>query len=595
MNTLNNVAIVGAGPIGLLMSYFFSKCGSNVHLIDTDKVKVNLIRNDGIKIQGLLNDSFKIKNVYSDVSEINKDISFDLVVFCTKSYHTLNAAIRFKEKLGVLPVLSAQNGIETEDILKGVFGESNVLRMVINFAGNLVAPNIVKYTFFIPPNYIASCDDSKTDLSENIAQLFTNIGITTQSTTSFQIIKYIWEKTILNSALSALCGISKMTMKEVMEHPDMVDIVEQTIQEGVDVALAEKIVFEDHFIRKCIRYLKKAGDHFPSLAIDMINGRETEIDVFNGKIVQYGRKHYIKTPLNLMFCNIVKAYTFRNTSKISVPEIKPLLQNGSVYVKNMPCYLGVDLGSSYTKIAVIDGNNHVVYKNILKTFNKDKVSIQHILKAIFNEFKIVSSCATGYGRKYFPQSDITKTEINCAAKAANLFLNGEKCIIDIGGEDIKVIHCDKNGNVENFYLNDKCAAGTGSFISEISEKIGLDIKEMNELASHSEYNKPLNSFCTVFAKTEIMNWIFEGMPVQDVAKGIYLSISSRVSKLRIDTSVPVILIGGLAAYHPYLKEILEKNLQTKIYVMEHPQHIVAIGAAIMAKEYATLNLKNTTT
>ncbi|GAB4203129.1 MAG: hypothetical protein Fur0023_09720 [Bacteroidia bacterium] len=591
MQPLDKVIIIGAGPIGLLTSYFLSKSGSDVYLFDTDKIKVNLIKNEGISIQGLNNDTIKLKNVFSDIGEIKeKNIHFDLAIFCTKSYHTYSAAQNLKDIVGTIPVLSAQNGIETENILKKVFGESNVLRMVINFAGNIIAPNVVKQTFFIPPNYVASVDDSKKELSQQLAEQLSSVDVYTESVNSFKLLRQVWEKTILNSALSALCGISKMTMREVMDQPDMADIVEQTIQEAVEVAEAEKIYFDDDFIRKCIRYLKKAGDHFPSLAIDMINGRETEIDYFNGKIVQYGKKHYIKTPLNLLFYNIVKAYTVKTLISAPVADIQNKLNTKNVSVsKNTPCFLGVDLGSSYTKIIVINDKAEVVFKNTLKTFNKDKISIHHIINTIQQEYNIQSSCATGYGRKHFAYSDITKTEINCAAKAANHLLSGEKTIIDIGGEDIKVIKCDANGNVENFYLNDKCAAGTGSFIAEISERVGLNIKEMNELAKHSEYNKPLNSFCTVFAKTEIMNWIFEGMPVQDVAKGIYLSIASRVSKLRIDTSIPVILIGGLAAYHPFLKEILEKTLNTKIHIMENPQHVVAFGAALMAKEHSLQN------
>ncbi len=119
--------------------------------------------------------------------------------------------------------------------------------------------------------------------------------MTTKVLTSFEILKKVWEKTILNSSLSALCGVGRMTMKEIMEIPDTVEIIQQVIEEAVEVAEAEKIKFEDDFIRKCIRYLKKAGHHFPSLAVDLMNNRPTEIDYFNGKIVAYGRKHYVRT------------------------------------------------------------------------------------------------------------------------------------------------------------------------------------------------------------------------------------------------------------------------------------------------------------
>lgn len=255
--------------------------------------------------------------------------------------------------------------------------------------------------------------------------------------------------------------------------------------------------------------------------------------------------------------------------------------------------MGIDLGSAYTKFTVIDEDKNIVFRYILKTLNKDKVAAKHIINAIHGEFPVKFSCATGYGRKNFPDADIVKTEINCAAEGANELLHGEKNILDIGGEDIKVIRCDKQGRVENFYLNDKCAAGTGAFLTEIAERAGLDIKEMSRLASQSEYKQELNSFCTVFAKTEIMKWIFDGVPIDNLAKGIYLSIGNRVAKMRIDPSVPVVMIGGVIAHHPFLKTLLEEKFHQKVVVLEEPQYVVSYGAALIAKTQSVSFIKQT--
>lgn len=97
-----------------------------------------------------------------------------------------------------------------------------------------------------------------------------------------------------------------------MDFPDTVDTVEQIILEGIEVAKAEEIKFPENFVKLCMRYLKRAGNHFPSLAVDMLNNRDTEIDFFNGKIVEYGKKHYIRTPLNLTFTHLVKAASYKN-------------------------------------------------------------------------------------------------------------------------------------------------------------------------------------------------------------------------------------------------------------------------------------------
>ena len=210
--------------------------------------------------------------------------------------------------------------------------------------------------------------------------------------------------------------------------------------------------------------------------------------------------------------------------------------------------------------------------------------MKNVLQAINGVFGIKYSCATGYGRKNFPDADFVKTEINCAAEGVSYSYPGLKNIIDIGGEDIKVIHCDAASHVENFYLNDKCAAGTGSFITEIAERAELNVSEMSLLAARSSNKSELNSFCTVFAKTEIMKWLIDGMSVEDIAKGVYLSIANRVAKLRIVTNDPIYLIGGVIAFHPYLKDILETKFNQKVLMVENSQFMGALGAALLAKQ-----------
>jgi predicted CoA-substrate-specific enzyme activase len=488
-------------------------------------------------------------------------------------------------------------------MLSDVFSESKTLRMVVNFAGNLNAPNVVKVTFFNGPNYIASMDDSQNEVAKYIAETLNSVKLDTVHIHSFEIIKRIWEKNILNAALSPLCGIGKLTIKEAMDMPDTVELVEVIIQEALEVAEAEKIKFEDDFIRKCLRYLKKAGNHFPSLAVDLMNNRPTEIDYMNGKIVEYGRKHYIRTSLNMALTNMVKAMTWKSVksslpgvsarSKKAPHQIEMVKERKHVSTANgKDNFLGIDLGSAFIKFTVIDGDENILYHQILKTLNRDKVAIKHVMEAIYSEFPISNSCATGYGRKHFPDAEMIKTEVNCAAVGVSHFYPGAKNIIDIGGEDIKVIKCDDFDSVDSFYLNDKCAAGTGSFITEIAERADIKVSEMSDLASKSKYSSELNSFCTVFAKTEIMKWLFDGVSVEDIARGIYLSLANKVSRLRIDTSLPSFMIGGVIAHHSYLKNLLEEKLLQPIQVLDNPQYIVSFGSALIAKQHYYVNQEN---
>lgn len=308
------IGLIGMGPVGQILAVHLQEAGCEIGVCDIDKEKMNLIRTEGIHLEGKIKKHARFNEVYTSIKDI-AERNFDVLIFSVKANH-VDAIVGKEESFrnGKTYVISAQNGIDVEQKLANVFGESRTLRMVVNFAGNLQAPNMVDVTFFNPPNYIGSIDDSCQDIAKWFALTLNETGLDTNFLKSFEITEKIWEKTILNSALSAVCGIANMTMKEAMDSSQTFEIVEQIIIEAVEVAKAEDIKLGDNFVKLCLRYLKKGGNHFPSLAVDLLNNRETEIDYFNGKIVEYGRKHYIKTPLNFAFTNLVKAVSQRNSS-----------------------------------------------------------------------------------------------------------------------------------------------------------------------------------------------------------------------------------------------------------------------------------------
>ena len=590
-----NIGIVGLGPIGMVLAVKLKEAGCNVALCDKDEYKIKKIKEEGITLENVFETTTIFDRVHTSITEM-ADLDLDYLVFSLKSYHTPSAAKEAESLISEkLCVISAQNGIDIERLLFPVFGENKTMRLIINFAGGLIAPNKVKVTFFTPPNYIGSVDDNCSNEAEIFAWLLDNIGFTTKKVSSFELVKYAWEKTILNSSLSAICGVGRLTMSEAISDPETAELVEQIINESVEVAEKEKIHFPDDFVRKCMAYLKKGGDHFPSLAVDLINNRQTEIDYMNGKFVEYGKKHYVKTSLNLAFTNMVKAMSNKNVvSRIpgAAGEFnKKIITKGLIdhnksafFYKEKDCFLGIDLGSAYTKFTVIDENAEPVFRYFLPTVSSERISLKNVIQAINAEFDIKYSCATGYGRKHFSDSDIVKTEINCAAAGVSKYISGEKNIIDVGGEDIKVIQCGREDHVSNFYMNDKCAAGTGSFLTEISEKANINISDMSSFASQSGYDKELNSFCTVFAKTEIMSWVFDGMSKKDICKGIYISVANRIAKMRLIAGIPTFMIGGVVAYHPYLSTMLGQKLKIEIKTVDEPQYIVSLGAAILAKQ-----------
>ncbi len=247
-------------------------------------------------------------------------------------------------------------------------------------------------------------------------------------------------------------------------------------------------------------------------------------------------------------------------------------------------FLGIDLGSSYTKFAVINETGELLFSKVIKTLMRKKSSFEDTLRYIHDHYDIAVSCATGYGRKTI-ETDIKKTEIICASVGLSHYYPFNKTILDIGGEDIKVIESGPNGQVLKFHMNDKCAAGTGTFITEIAEKAELELGEMNKLAKQAKTVRTLNSFCTVFAKSEIISWKFDGVSESEIALGIYLSIVNRIKRMHLNEEYPLIFCGGVVAYHPYLAELLEKEMNCKVIVPPYPQLVVSIGAAISALKH----------
>jgi len=245
-------------------------------------------------------------------------------------------------------------------------------------------------------------------------------------------------------------------------------------------------------------------------------------------------------------------------------------------------YLGIDLGSSYTKFCVSDDQGVMLKTSVIRTLSRNLQDFNQTITEIQKEYNILKICTSGYGRKSI-EHDITRTELICASIGVSELFSHQKCIIDIGGEDIKVIESGENGEVIKFHMNDKCSAGTGSFITEIAERAEIDISEMSDLAKKSDSNRTINNFCTVFAKSEILNWKFKGVSVEDIAKGIYLSIVNRIRKLPLNSSVPVYLCGGVIAYHDHLTHLICEKLGLQAVMTPEPQNMVAYGAAISAR------------
>lgn len=245
--------------------------------------------------------------------------------------------------------------------------------------------------------------------------------------------------------------------------------------------------------------------------------------------------------------------------------------------------IGVDASSTYTKGVLFDGKN-IVKKIIIETGSSPKIASNKVYKYLIegiDKLEIKKVVGTGYGRVSMDFIDKKVTEITCHAKGV-FFLNSNiRTILDIGGQDIKVININELGNVENFLMNDKCAAGTGKFLEITSNKLGSDIHNINELAKGAEPEN-ISSMCTVFAESEIVSLLARDIPKQKIAAGIIKSISNKgVSLLnKAEIKEDLAFTGGLASINELVK-MLEEDLNKKIFIPKDSQIVGALGAAII--------------
>ena len=202
-------------------------------------------------------------------------------------------------------------------------------------------------------------------------------------------------------------------------------------------------------------------------------------------------------------------------------------------------------------------------------------------RAGVQESGLRSIFATGYGRANVARAAGVKTEIACHAKGCFHHFPEAQTIIDIGGQDNKIIKLDQSGARISFKMNRKCAAGTGAFLEEMAARLGLELSQMNRMAEQAEEAVELGSYCTVFSATEVLEKIRQGKSPEGIVKGIYLSMARRV--LEMDSlENRVVLTGGVAAHNPIMAEILGELGQCRVSLPPSAQLTGALGAALFA-------------
>lgn len=254
-------------------------------------------------------------------------------------------------------------------------------------------------------------------------------------------------------------------------------------------------------------------------------------------------------------------------------------------------FVGTDVGASRTKVVVLDSEKKIIGHCIKVsgtdfTFTADSCLEVSLKMANVEAKNIVKSIATGYGRKNVSSAHDTITEIGCHAKGCFHYFPMAVTIIDIGGQDNKIIKLDENGKRSSFKMNRKCAAGTGAFLEEMSARLDIPLDQMDELARQSEEMVKLGSYCTVFSATEVLENIRQGKKLPDIVKGLFFSVIKRISEMDSFTD-KVVMTGGVVAHNSYLVKMMGKIIEREILVPDYPQLSGAIGAGLYAMEKET--------
>ncbi len=248
-------------------------------------------------------------------------------------------------------------------------------------------------------------------------------------------------------------------------------------------------------------------------------------------------------------------------------------------------YVGIDIGSTASKV-VVRGDHDI--KFVLPTgWSSKETTIkikEQLLEAgvdvMAEDTKVI---ATGYGRIAVDFADKVITEITCHARGGKELAGSDCTIIDVGGQDTKVIQV-KSGVVMDFLMNDKCSAGTGKFLEIMANRLGITLNELFELAQTGQ-SLPISSLCTVFAESEIISYIGEGRAREDIAAGVIDSVVAKVAQLaqRQKSAEKIILTGGLS-HSTYFAAKLSEKLGKEVEPTEIGRYAGALGASYLAEE-----------
>jgi len=254
----------------------------------------------------------------------------------------------------------------------------------------------------------------------------------------------------------------------------------------------------------------------------------------------------------------------------------------------MSVVAGVDVGSTQTKAVIMDDGRAIVGRALVETGANVVRAAEHAFAAALREAGLLEEAVdlvagTGYGRYRITFGNFQVTEISCHARGAVHLFPGTRTVVDIGGQDTKAIRVGPTGEIVDFCMNDKCAAGTGRFLGAASAALEIPLDELGPTALRAERAVPISTTCTVFAESEVLSWLARGKKIEDILLGVHQSIVSRAMSLmrRVGIEQDVTFTGGVTRNVGMVKA-LDDALGFRANVSPDSHYMGAIGAALFA-------------
>jgi predicted CoA-substrate-specific enzyme activase len=256
-------------------------------------------------------------------------------------------------------------------------------------------------------------------------------------------------------------------------------------------------------------------------------------------------------------------------------------------------FLGIDIGSLSCDAVLVDERGEVLAASVVPTGARNREAVERaraeVLRAAgVTAEQVAATVSTGYGRDRVERRNAAVTEITCHARGIQALLPGTQLLVDIGGQDSKAIRFDDTGGVADFAMNDKCAAGTGRFLEAMARALEVDVTELGTLDQGATTGATLRSRCTVFAESEVVSLIADGIAVGEIVRGLHRAIATRivamVKRIAPDSASLVISMSGGVAHNAGVVRALGAAFGRELRVPPRPDTVGALGAALIARE-----------